>query len=295
MIALLPMVVTVALLAVVFVPLERVFPARRGQPVFRRDWLTDATFLAGQYLVWNATAFAALGAVERLIARIALGLHAEIAQLPVAVQAIAAVVLGDLCVYGFHRACHSFEPLWRIHAVHHSTEELDWLAAHREHPLDGIGTALSANLPAFLIGFDVKMLAALSVFRGLRSIFIHSNVRLPLGPLRWVVGAPELHHWHHAKVERTAHNFGNTAPYLDVLFGTHHCPRGDETYALGLTGPWPRGYLAQLVAPIRAHMALRRSRLAAPPQAVTGSPLPPPRAIFWHRRAMAALLNVPDW
>lgn len=24
-------------------------------------------------------------------------------------------------------------------------------------------------------------------------------------------------------------------------------------------------------------------------------PLPPPRTIFWHRRAIADLLNVPDW
>jgi sterol desaturase/sphingolipid hydroxylase (fatty acid hydroxylase superfamily) len=87
------------------------------------------------------------------------------------------------------------------------------------------------------------------VFRALWAIFIHSNVRLPLGPLRLLLGAPELHHWHHARVATTRHNFANLAPYLDVLFGTYHRPRGPEDYPLGLPTPWPRRYLAQLARP----------------------------------------------
>ena len=43
----------------------------------------------------------------------------------------------------------------------------------------------------------------------------------------------------------------NLAPYLDLLFGTYHRPRGPETYPLGLTEPWPRRYLAQLARPFR--------------------------------------------
>lgn len=243
------MVLTVAVLAAIFIPLERAFPARPGQRIFRDEWRTDALFVLGQYAVWNACAFFVLGNVAAWTSRIAAPLHVVVARLPFPVQAAAAVLLGDLAVYWFHRACHTFEPLWRFHAVHHSAERLDWVAAHREHPLDGMLTALSANLPAFALGVDVQALAAISVLRGLWSLFIHSNVRLPLGPLRWILGAPELHHWHHARVERTLHNFGNTAPYLDVLFGTHHLPEGEENYPLGLDDPWPRGYFAQLIRP----------------------------------------------
>jgi sterol desaturase/sphingolipid hydroxylase (fatty acid hydroxylase superfamily) len=173
-----------------------------------------------------------------------------------------ALVLGDVIVYWFHRACHTFDFLWRFHAVHHSVEELDWLAAHREHPLDGMATQLCLNLPGIVLGLPFEALGALIALRGLWAIFIHSNVRLPVGPLRYFLGAPELHHWHHARVERTTHNFANVAPWIDVVFGTYHRPEGEESYPLGLVEHWPRGYLAQLWHPLarpsqRAH-SIRR-------------------------------------
>jgi sterol desaturase/sphingolipid hydroxylase (fatty acid hydroxylase superfamily) len=171
--------------------------------------------------------------------------------LPLWAQIVLALMLGDLLTYWFHRACHSWGPLWRFHAVHHSSEELDWLAAHREHPVDGVLTQLCVNLPGIALGLPFAALGGLAMFRGLWAILIHANVRLPLGPLGLVLGAPELHHWHHARVDRTRHNFANLAPYLDLIFGTYHRPRGPETYPLGLTEPWPRRYLAQLVRPFR--------------------------------------------
>jgi sterol desaturase/sphingolipid hydroxylase (fatty acid hydroxylase superfamily) len=137
-----------------------------------------------------------------------------------------------------------------LHAVHHSAEELDWVAAHREHPLDGVLTALCMNLPALMLGVRVELLSGIAVFRALWSIFVHSNVRLPLGPLRFLFGAPELHHWHHARESR--HNFANLAPYLDWIFGTHHHPSGEEDYALGLEEQLPGSYLGMLLAPLRS-------------------------------------------
>jgi sterol desaturase/sphingolipid hydroxylase (fatty acid hydroxylase superfamily) len=235
-------------LVVVFVPLERLFPARPGQRVLRAGIGVDAIFFAGQYLVWNGVSMALLGLVQHGVARAGITTLAPGA-IPTAVACVLAIVLGDLLVYWFHRACHAWEPLWRFHAVHHSAEHLDFLAAHREHPVDGILTQLCQNLPAFLLGVPLGHLAAIAALRGMWAIFVHSNVRLPLGPLRWILGAPELHHWHHARVPRTQHNFANLAPWIDALFGTHHCPQGPERYALGLDEPWPRGYLAQLVRP----------------------------------------------
>src|SRR6185295_14241654 len=107
-------------------------------------------------------------------------------------------------------------------------------------------------------GFPLEVVAGVSAFRGMWAIFVHSNVRLPLGPLRLLLGAPELHHWHHARVARTEHNFANLAPWLDVLFGTHHLPEGEETYALGLSEPWPRGYVGQLLEPLGLGAISRR-------------------------------------
>src|SRR5581483_7869134 len=110
------------------------------------------------------------------------------------VQGIAVVALSDFCVYWGHRWQHHNRLLWRFHSIHHSAEHLDWLAAHREHPIDTIYTMSLINLPAFVLGFPLETLTGLIAFRGLWAIYIHSNVRLPIGPLRVLVGAPELHH-----------------------------------------------------------------------------------------------------
>jgi sterol desaturase/sphingolipid hydroxylase (fatty acid hydroxylase superfamily) len=247
------------LLVVAFVPLERAFPSRPAQKILRPRWAVDAYFFAGQYLLWNGVALALLAGTEAAVrSHEPLAFRAWTGSGPGWLRAVLAVVLGDVVVYWFHRACHTFEPLWRFHAVHHSAEHLDFLAAHREHPLDGIGTQLAANLPGLVMGFDFRSAAGLVAFRAIWAVFVHSNVRLPLGPLRVLFGAPELHHWHHAKVERTRHNFANLAPWIDIVFGTHHRPNGPEEYALGLQDEWPVGYLSQLVHPFR----LTRARQA---------------------------------
>ncbi|EYF03499.1 sterol desaturase family protein [Chondromyces apiculatus] len=256
---------SLAVLALVFVPLERAFPARPGQRLRRPAIAVDLCFFLGQRLVFAALVTAALTTVAGALDLQALArLRASVDAWPLALQALAALVLGDLVVYWFHRACHRVDLLWRFHAVHHSVEHLDWLAAHREHPLDGFLTQLCLNLPGVVLGLPFEAMGALVVLRSLWAIFIHANVRLPLGPLRWILGAPELHHWHHARVERTAHNFANLAPYLDRIFGTYHCPEDPETYPLGLTEPWPRGYLAQLAHPFLPQGRARD--LAAHPQ-----------------------------
>lgn len=283
-----------AVLAAAFLPLERLLPAR-PQPVLRRDWHVDLLFFAGQYLVWSGVALTLLTTAQAALALprdvvVALGPSVPLA------RAAVAVVAGDVLVYWFHRACHRFEWLWRFHAVHHSSRELDWLAAHREHPVDGLLTQLCQNLPGILLGIDFRLLAGLAVFRSAWGIFIHSNVHLRLGPLALLLGSPELHHWHHARVARTAHNFANLAPWLDLLFRTYHCPvalaaspmpasgpasnpraaqadhgaapptpegtqralQGSHTYPLGLTTDWPRGYLAQLLRPLAPAALARR-------------------------------------
>ena len=246
------------ILAAVFVPLERAFPARSKQPVVRPAVGTDVLFFVGQYVAWSSLAVLVLSTVQGILASAPGDLLYRLAQLPIAAKIAVAIFGGDLTVYWFHRACHSVPLLWRFHAVHHSSQHLDWLAAHREHPVDGILTQLAVNLPAFVVGLPIELLAGFAVFRGMWAVFVHSNVRLPLGPLRVLLGAPELHHWHHANVEHTRHNFANVAPWVDKLFGTYHLPEShaagrEEAYPLGLPEPasaQPPGYFAQLIHPL---------------------------------------------
>jgi sterol desaturase/sphingolipid hydroxylase (fatty acid hydroxylase superfamily) len=239
-----------AFLCIVFRPLELAFPARRGQRFLRPGWLTDLGFFAGQYLVWNGLIFSLLsGAGLWLHDAVPLGFRSSVASQSWLAQAIEVVLLSDLCVYWGHRLQHRVGWLWRFHSIHHSAEHLDWLAAHREHPVDTVYTLTLINLPPFLLGFPPETLAGLIAFRGIWAIYIHSNVRLPVGPLRVLIGAPELHHWHHDR-DRDFGNYANISPLMDLLFGTYHCP-DREPDSFGIQDKVPHGYLAQLVHPFR--------------------------------------------
>jgi sterol desaturase/sphingolipid hydroxylase (fatty acid hydroxylase superfamily) len=236
-------------LGVLFFPLEKIFPARQ-QRFFRPDWWTDLAFFLGQYLLWGG---AVLGVLQLcrgwLDAVMPVAFRVDVRSQPWWLQALEVVFLSDLFVYWGHRLQHRVSFLWRFHSIHHSAEHLDWLAAHREHPLDTVYTMGLINLPAFLMGFPLETLAGFLAFRGLWAIYIHSNVRLPIGPLRWLVGAPELHHWHHSR-EREAGNYANISPLMDLLFGTYRCPPR-EPDAFGVSEPMPRTYAGQLLHPFR--------------------------------------------
>ncbi|MGF1655792.1 MAG: sterol desaturase family protein [Verrucomicrobiales bacterium] len=236
-------------LALVLYPLEKACPAKPGQKIFRPDWLLDLSFMLGQYFVWGGLVLAALLLFREHLPLIPDGLRVAVASQPWWVQALQVILLADLFVYWGHRLQHHIPWLWQFHAVHHSAEHLDWLASHREHPVDALYTQTLINLPAFLLGFPIGTLTGLIAFRGLWAIYIHSNVRLPLGPFKVLLGSPELHHWHHAK-DRHAGNYGNLCPIMDVLFNTYRDPKV-EPEELGLSEPFPKTYWGQLLHPFR--------------------------------------------
>jgi sterol desaturase/sphingolipid hydroxylase (fatty acid hydroxylase superfamily) len=236
-------------LALIYCPLERRFPARHGQRFLRPEWSTDLCFFLGEYLVFNGLALEFLwtlrGGLDGLVPA---GVRSAVASQAWWLQALEVVVLGDLFIYWGHRMEHRIDLLWRFHSVHHSVVHLDWLAANREHPLDTVYSVTLVNLPALIMGFPVETLAMYWTFRGLWAVFIHSNVRLDLGPLRMLVGSPELHHWHH-DLDRDAGNYANLSPLMDILFGTYHCP-DREPARFGMREPIPRTYLGLLAAPL---------------------------------------------
>lgn len=236
-------------LVLLFVPMEKVFPAKPQQKFFRPHWVLDLCFFLGQYLIWNAVILSILSYFNGwLDGVVPANFRQSVAAQPWWLQAIEMILLSDFIIYWAHRLQHNNEFLWRFHKVHHSAEHLDWLAAHREHPLDTVYTVGLINLPAIVLGFPLETIAGVIAFRGIWAIYIHSNVRLPIGPLRWFIGAPELHHWHHDK-NRHAGNYANISPLMDIAFGTYECP-DHEPEALGIHEPTSKTYVGQMLEPV---------------------------------------------
>ncbi len=131
-------VVAAALLGMVFAQLEWAFAANAHQPWRRPRIGLDVAFFLGNYLLWGSVAIGVLESLSGLLGGwVPPSLQASFATQPWWLQGLEVIALSDLGIYWFHRACHSWEPLWRIHRVHHSAEQFDWVAAHHVHPLDG--------------------------------------------------------------------------------------------------------------------------------------------------------------
>ena len=67
---------------------------------------------------------------------------------------VEALVLADLFAYASHRLFHVVPLLWRFHAIHHSSEHLDWLASSRLHLVDIVATRAVAFVPLYVMGFS---------------------------------------------------------------------------------------------------------------------------------------------
>lgn len=237
----------------VFLPVERLFALRREQKVFREGWLTDAVHFFVSHVLAQAGLLVAVGAV-------ALALHdvvgsrfqAAVAAQPPWLQFAEAVTVADFAGYFAHRLTHRVPWLWRFHAVHHSSQRMDWLASARLHPLDQVFTRTATILPLFVLGFTRETLGGYVVFASFWALFVHANVRLRFPGLRWVLATPEFHHWHHsADPEARDKNFSGQSPLVDLLFGTLYMPKDKRPDAYGVDDPVPAGYLRQMMYPFQ--------------------------------------------
>jgi sterol desaturase/sphingolipid hydroxylase (fatty acid hydroxylase superfamily) len=198
----------------------------------RRAFITDLTHAVGnRYLVLPliAALLAGLGTVTtRLVPTAAVeGLAAQ----PWWVQLAIVFALTDLFNYLAHRAMHEVPLLWRFHAVHHSSEHLDWLATSRVHPVDLALTITAASLPAYALGYAEQHPWLLTILF-LYPFYAHANAGLSVPGLDRLIVSPAFHHWHHAD-ETAAHNrnFGAILTIWDRLLRTAHRP-----------GHWPNRY-----------------------------------------------------
>ncbi len=245
-----------AVLAVIFIPLERLF-ALHPRRVLRRGWRTDVV----HYLVNGAAlrigllaSVVTFGGVLR--AFVPAPLRDAVAASPGGTQIAAGLAIATIGAYAGHRAAHEVPLLWRFHRVHHSIREMDWLAANHLHPLDETFIRSVAILPLYALGFGRVSLGAFIIVITLQAIFIHANVRMNFGLLRWVIGTPQFHHWHHAREPQAYNsNYAGEFPALDALFGTLYLPANRWPAQYGVDDTEPAGYLRQLAWPFRGRRA----------------------------------------
>jgi sterol desaturase/sphingolipid hydroxylase (fatty acid hydroxylase superfamily) len=240
------------LLAFIFLPLERLFTLH-PQKIFRPQWGTDATyFFIGNLIGKAGIAISAFITFSLLGNFINPELQNRVASQPEWLQLIAAVIIADIGYYIAHRLLHTVPWMWKFHAVHHSIQHLDWLATVRVHPLDQIFTKTCQMIPLYLLGFNAKSLAIYALFSAGIAFFIHSNIRLKLALLKWLIATPEFHHWHHVNEPKIHNqNFAAQIPLLDWLFGTLYTSEKRTPNRYGISEQLPSNYFRQLLYPFK--------------------------------------------
>ncbi len=245
-------------LAVIFLPLERLF-ALHPRQVFRRAIAVDLGYFFLSSLLPGLVLAAPLGllaaAGHRLLPT---GCQDFIAALPFWQRAVISLLAGEIGFYWGHRWSHEIPWLWRFHAIHHSAEHMDFLVHTRAHPADMVFTRLVSLVPLYVLGLGSPATLSGSIMPVLVTLaatiwgfFIHANIGWRLGPLEWLIATPAFHHWHHTRAEPWDKNYASMLPWLDRIFGTHHLPRQQWPEAYGVQTPVPASLAAQLAYPLR--------------------------------------------
>jgi len=178
--------------------------------------------------------------------------HGFWTQLPFWAQVLLLVLVSEFLLYWSHRIFHR-AILWKYHAVHHSSEDVNWTSAARFHPVNlTLGTVL-IDIVLLLSGVSPVVLTTLAPVSVFMSVFVHANLNWTLGPFKYILAGPVFHRWHHTSLERGGNrNFGSTVAFYDVLFGTFYMPEHELPDEYGVGDPaFPQSFTGQLIHPFR--------------------------------------------
>lgn len=119
--------------AFIFMTLEKLFPKYKNQVILRQEWGLDLAYFCFNHLAISAIVLYANHSASHFHWAINPDLQASIQSTPILFQVLLIVLSADFVLYWEHRHYHEIKWLWPIHAVHHSVEDLDWLAGSRGH------------------------------------------------------------------------------------------------------------------------------------------------------------------
>jgi sterol desaturase/sphingolipid hydroxylase (fatty acid hydroxylase superfamily) len=136
-----------------------------------------------------------------------------------------------------HWCEHRVDALWRMHALHHSQEELNVLTSFRAHPLSHFMGFLFATIPVVFVMGDRPLAPVLITVHVCLGTFPHANVPWSFGPLGKVVVSPAYHRIHHSNEGMLGVNLGIVLTVWDVMSGRAVFPeRREAACPTGIAG-----------------------------------------------------------
>ena len=243
------------LISLVVWGLEMVFPWRKEQAIFRKDFWLDGFYMFFNFFIFSIViggfykmlqiAFTDIGIADKSLAVF------NPSDWPMALQLVIFFVVLDFVQWFTHTLLHKYPVLWKFHKVHHSVKEMGFAAHLRYHWMENI---LYKPLKTFgvmiLFGFEPKQAFIVHFVAIIIGHFNHSNIKITYGPFKYLFNNPVMHLYHHAHdvpEGKYGVNFGISLSLWDYIFKTNYIPEDSGKVELGFQGDasFPKGFIRQ--------------------------------------------------
>lgn len=235
--------------------LEILFPWRKNQAIFRKDFWLDAFYMFFNFFLFSIfiSGFYQLATILFQSAGFEMSSISllQLNQLSWPVQLLIFFILQDFFQWFTHTLLHRIPFLWNFHKVHHSVKEMGFAAHLRYHWMENILYKPLKTLAIMLLGgFEPEQAYIIHFMTITIGHLNHSNIKLTYGPLKYILNNPVMHLYHHAyhlPKGRNGVNYAISLSLWDYLFRTNYIPEESGSIELGFEGEeeFPKDFIAQ--------------------------------------------------
>lgn len=243
--------------------LELVFPWRKNQAVFRKNFWLDGFYMFFNFFLfsligYNAVSNIAVDLFNRFLTSVGINnlVAINLSELPKWSQFLIMFVIADFIQWNIHRLLHRNKYLWEFHKVHHSVQEMGFAAHLRFHWMETVIYKTLQYIPLVMLGFGIQDFFIIHIVAVAIGHLNHSNLKLTYGPLKYILNNPVMHLWHHAKnLPQGSYgvNYGLSLSIWDYLFKTAYIPNDNANEPLGFDGveDFPNTFINQELYPFK--------------------------------------------
>lgn len=243
------------LISLVVWVLEILFPWRKDQAIFRKDFWLDAFYMFFNFFLFSIFISGFYQITTQLFQSVGIKMESiavlQLQELSWPVQLVVFFILQDFFQWFTHTLLHRIPLLWNFHKVHHSVKEMGFAAHLRYHWMENILYKPLKTLAIMLLGgFEPEQAYIIHFITITIGHLNHSNIKLTYGPLKYILNNPVMHLYHHAyhlPKGRNGVNYAISLSLWDYIFRTNYIPEESGTIELGFEGEekFPKGFVSQ--------------------------------------------------
>ena len=245
--------------------LEIVFPWRKNQPIFRKDFWLDVFYMFFNFFLLNLIVLIALSNVTEQLINDFLAVFnwklssiqlINLSRYPKIISLLIFFLVSDFIQWITHRMLHRVSFFWNFHKVHHSVKQMGFAAHLRYHWMEPVIYKSMLYIPLAIIGgFTIQDVFIIHFFTITVGHLNHANLGWDYGVLKYVFNNPKMHIWHHSKKmpNKYGMNFGITLSVWDYIFRTNYIPSDGRDNELGFEDDekFPKDFIHQETYPLK--------------------------------------------